>query len=180
MKRRLDLTEDLNRLRGQITRLSRQVSIRQQAAENKTYRLNFIVARRRRQRPRASQSRYCSTAARGGEPTNLAGWLDARRHRLLLTRGAATAALRKPAYCFGDGAVGQPMTASPTSHRDRNAPSRLHLQKRHCRPSAKKIAVRRTFDASWTVSKLHPEHDYAGFWPEMRKRWRGLDIGPDD
>jgi hypothetical protein len=107
--------------------------------------------------PHKSRSTSCSQTA-PVEPAASAKWLDVQNHKPLPTRGVASAARSahragplRPACCSWKGAVGQPAPGFSANRRDRSPVPSLHRRKRLCRPSVKKIAVRKTGDASWAV-----------------------------
>jgi hypothetical protein len=107
--------------------------------------------------PHKSRSTSCSQTA-PVEPATSARWLDVQKHRPLPTRGVTTAVRSprqagplRPACYFWKGAGGQPAPGFSANRRDRSPVPALRRRKRLCRPSVKKIAVRKTGDASWAV-----------------------------
>jgi hypothetical protein len=114
--------------------------------------------------PHKSRSTSCSQAAPAETATTSARWLDVLKHKPLPTREVTTAVPRahqagplRPACCSWRGAFVLPTTAFPANRRDRSRAPVLRRRKHLCRPSAKKIAFRKTRDASWTVPRLHLE-----------------------
>jgi len=108
--------------------------------------------------PHKSRSTSCSETAPVETATTSARWLDVQKHKPLPTRGVTTAVRSahqarplRPACRSWKGAVGQPAPAFPANRRNRSRAPVLRRRKRLRRPSVKKIAVRKTGDASWTV-----------------------------
>jgi hypothetical protein len=105
--------------------------------------------------PHTSRSTSCSQTA-PLEPATSARCWDVVKHKPLPTRGVTTAVRSahqarplRPACCSWKGAGGQP--AFPANRRNRRWAPTPRRRKHRCRPSAKKIAVRKTGDASWAV-----------------------------
>jgi hypothetical protein len=111
--------------------------------------------------PHTNRSTSCSQTG-PVEPATSARWLDVQKHKPLPMRGVTTAVRSphqagslRPACCFWKGAGRQQAAPGFSARRDRSPVPALRRRKPLCRPSLKKIAVRKTGGASWTVPYFH-------------------------
>jgi hypothetical protein len=111
-----------------------------------------------------NRSTNCREVAPTREATTSARSSDVPTHKRTPTRAATTvvrsadqAELSIPACCSRKGASVQPARVLTANRRARSLAPPPHRRRRRCRPSAKKIAVRKTRGASLTVPKLHLE-----------------------